>query len=209
MFYSDSFNRTTGLGASWTLRRGTVSVNNSFYSTDGALASYNGRLASTVQEVGITVPTLVRAGRDQNDNFSGLAVVGLRGDGSGKFVYLRIEYSRTGSVSSGTYLLRYSIHTTTSYAIGSSLNGGSQKQIRTVYSGSEFDAGDYFTAPSQWSLRVSSSSSNSTYKVYRNGTLMPVEWLDTGSVGFPYGTSNTEVLVGGRGNLYSWYAKDG
>jgi hypothetical protein len=202
MYFSDTFNRTNGLGSSWTQRYGTTTVSNSFSSTTGSLASYNGRLATTVQEVGVTLPAPGPGGRATT--WSDVGLIGLRGDGSGKFVYLRFIYSR----SSTTYTIGYEIRTTTSYAqVGSALNGGTLKASRTLYSSSTYNSD--FTNPSNWSFKVSTSGSTSTYLVFKDGVQQATSWVDTNSTGFPFNTSNTEVLLGGySAALYNWYAKD-
>ena len=205
MYFSDTFNRTNGLGSSWTQRYGTTTVSNSFSSSSGSLASYNGRLATTVQEVGVQLPASFSTSGSRATSWGDSGLIGLRGDGSGKFVYLRFVYSRS---STPTYTIGYEIRTATSYSqVGTTLTGGTLKASRTLYSSSTYNSD--FTSPSIWSFKVSTSGSTSTYDVFRNGIQLGTSWVDTNSTGFPFNTSNTEVLLGGySAALYNWYAKD-
>jgi hypothetical protein len=214
MYFSDTFNRTTGLGSSWTQRYGTTTVSNSFSSSSGSLASYNGRLATTVQEGGFVLPTVYSPSRGSSGQsaFEDVGLIGLRGNGGGKFVYLRVSYKRTaGNTLTGVtpvYSISYSIYTATSYSsVGADLTGGTFKAGRTLYSGSSYTSD--FTNPSSWSFKVSTSGSTSTYSVFKDGVQQATSWVDTNSTGFPFNTSNTEVLLGGySAALYNWYAKD-
>ena len=212
IFHSDSFDRTTGMGPSWTQRYGTTGISSGVaFSETASLTTYVGRLGSTSQGVGARIwgsPTTPGRGGDTSDFWA--ALLSLRGNAGGGFVYLVPVLSKTYNSTTGvsTYTKRAGIYTASTYTQpGANFGGGSLKVSGSTFTSSTSSA--TISTPADWFFTAVSSGTTSTYIGYHNNVEV-VRWTDTSSTGFPYTATNTEVGIGSVKSAYidNWYAKD-
>jgi hypothetical protein len=196
--YLDSFNRANSgsIGGSWTLKTGTSMeiLNNqavqdqAFFGTSPYFGrhSYTGRADTTSQRVKIklgsegTYSGSVSSGSAQN-----ALVVGLRGNGLGAFVGMRLFIS---DGESSSLVRRVDICTFTAY----NSEAGTQRATFTT----TFAAADVFEM----------YASGNVYTVYKNGSNV-LSWTDVSNV-FPVGINNTEFTLSSEWASYFDFAVD-
>jgi hypothetical protein len=200
------------MGPSWTQRYGTTGISSGVaFSETASLTTYVGRLGSTSQGVGARIwgsPTTPGRGGDTSDFWA--ALLSLRGNAGGGFVYLVPVLSKTYNSTTGvsTYTKRAGIYTASTYTQpGANFGGGSLKVSGSTFTSSTSSA--TISTPADWFFTAVSSGTTSTYIGYHNNVEV-VRWTDTSSTGFPYTATNTEVGIGSVKSAYidNWYAKD-
>lgn len=215
-YYSDTFDRpnATSLGPSWNMKYGpALRVVNSAAQADPnttGIASYNGRLLTTSHEVGckITMPTSYAF----STSISKTVLLGLRGDGTGNFVYARINTSCTYSVLSGGvyypsfYGINVKIYTASSYDLPGTQFAGGVLKTPTAFTANANGTGN-------WSFSVVPANGGQFYQVKFAGNPV-LSWTSTDNA-FPFTENNTEVLFGlysqasgAPSTLTNWYGKD-
>lgn len=185
-FY-DSFDRanSTTLGATWAKKFGnglriTSNKARADSTTATTINTYVSRLNWLDQRMELTFT------REAYYSAAG-AILMLRGDGNGKFMYMRIQQSLAGALA--PMYLSARIYSATSYSqVGTNFLGGTPRSDLW-----EQNVGlNYGQTNHVWRFEAIGNA----YYGYMNGSLV-CQWTDSGSSAFPTTDRNKEVGIGG------------